>query len=41
MLRTSYMMILNTPGYIANLHKLFDKTLNGNEKDKEDFYFSM
>ena len=28
---------LNTPGYIANLHKLFDKTLNGNEKDKEIF----
>ena len=28
---------LNTPGYIANLHKLFEKTSNGNEKDKEIF----
>ena len=25
---------LNTPGYIANLHKLFDKANKGNEKDK-------
>ena len=28
---------LNTPGYIANLHKLFDKTQNGNLNDKEIF----
>ena len=28
---------LNTPGYIANLHKLFEKASNGNEKDKEIF----
>ena len=28
---------LNTPGYIANLHKLFDKANNGNDKDKEIF----
>ena len=26
---------LNTPGYIANLHKLFDKTQKGNLNDKE------
>ena len=28
---------LNTPGYIANLHKLFDKAINGNEDDKRIF----
>ena len=25
---------LNTPGYIANLHQLYDKALNGNNNDK-------
>ena len=28
---------LNTPGYIANLHKLFDKANNGNDNDKKIF----
>ena len=28
---------LNTPGYIGNLHKLFDKANSGNFKDKEIF----
>ena len=28
---------LNTPGYIANLHKLFDKSQEGSIKDKEIF----
>ena len=28
---------LNTPGYIANLHKLFDKANKGDEKDKKIF----
>jgi len=28
---------LNTPGYIANLHKLFNKANNGNENDKKIF----
>ena len=28
---------LNTPGYIANLHMLFDKAINGDIKDKEIF----
>ena len=28
---------LNTPGYIANLHKLFDKANNGSENDKKIF----
>ena len=28
---------LNTPGYIANLHNLFDKAKNGNENDKKIF----
>ena len=28
---------LNTPGYIANLHMLFDKSLKGELKDKEVF----
>jgi cysteinyl-tRNA synthetase len=28
---------LNTPGYIANLHKLFDNANNGNENDKKIF----
>ncbi|MDA9663470.1 cysteine--tRNA ligase, partial [Candidatus Pelagibacter sp.] len=28
---------LNTPGYIANLHKLFDKANNGNVNDKKIF----
>ena len=28
---------LNTPGYIANLHKLFEKSQKGELKDKETF----
>ncbi len=28
---------LNTPGYIANIHKLYDKAHNGTVKDKEVF----
>ena len=28
---------LNTPGYIANLHKLFEKSQQGSQKDKEIF----
>jgi cysteinyl-tRNA synthetase len=28
---------LNTPGYITNLHKLFDKAINGSENDKKIF----
>ena len=28
---------LNTPGYIANLHKLFDKAIKGKENDKKIF----
>ncbi len=28
---------LNTPGYIANLHKLFEKACNGNDNDKKIF----
>ena len=28
---------LNTPGYIANIHKLYDKAHNGNVEDKEVF----
>ncbi len=28
---------LNTPAYIANLHKLFDKAVNGKHSDKEIF----
>ena len=28
---------LNTPGYIANLHKLYEKSQNGSLKDKEIF----
>ncbi len=28
---------LNTPGYIANLHKLFDKANKGNDQDKKIF----
>ena len=28
---------LNTPGYIANLHKLFDKANNGDDDDKRIF----
>jgi len=28
---------LNTPGYIANLHQLYDKALNGNDNDKSIF----
>jgi len=28
---------LNTPGYIANLHKLFDNANNGNDDDKKVF----
>ncbi len=28
---------LNTPAYIANLHKLYDKAINGNHNDKQIF----
>jgi len=28
---------INTPGYIANLHKLYDKAIKGNDKDKQIF----
>ena len=28
---------INTPGYIANLHKLFDKAHKGNDEDKKNF----
>jgi len=28
---------LNTPGYIANIHKLYDKAQNGSDEDKEIF----
>ena len=28
---------LNTPGYIANLHKLYDKAVNGSDVDKKTF----
>jgi cysteinyl-tRNA synthetase len=28
---------INTPGYIANLHKLYDKALKGNDHDKKIF----
>ncbi len=28
---------LNTPGYIANLHKLYEKSQRGNDKDKLEF----
>ena len=28
---------INTPGYIANLHKLYDKANKGNDKDKQVF----
>ena len=28
---------LNTPGYISNIHKLYDKAAKGSEKDKEIF----
>jgi cysteinyl-tRNA synthetase len=28
---------LNTPGYIANLHKLYEKALKGKEEDKKIF----
>jgi len=28
---------LNTPGYIANLHKLFDKANKGDDNDKKIF----
>ena len=28
---------INTPGYIANLHKLFDKAHKGNDEDKKIF----
>jgi cysteinyl-tRNA synthetase len=28
---------INTPGYIANLHKLYDKALKGNDRDKKIF----
>jgi cysteinyl-tRNA synthetase len=29
---------INTPGYIANLHRLYDKALKGNDHDKKTFY---
>ena len=28
---------INTPGYIANLHKLYDKANKGNDEDKKTF----
>jgi Cysteinyl-tRNA synthetase len=28
---------LNTPGYIANIHKLYEKAFKGSDKDKEIF----
>ena len=28
---------INTPGYIANLHRLYDKALKGNDHDKKTF----
>ena len=28
---------LNTPGYIANLHQLYEKALKGNDNDKSLF----
>jgi cysteinyl-tRNA synthetase len=28
---------INTPGYIANLHKLYEKAYKGNDKDKQTF----
>ena len=28
---------LNTPGYISNIHKLYDKAVKGSDKDKEIF----
>ena len=28
---------INTPGYIANLHQLFDKANKGNDEDKQIF----
>ena len=28
---------INTPGYIANLHKLYDKAIKGNDTDKQIF----
>ena len=28
---------INTPGYIANLHKLYDKANKGNDEDKQIF----
>jgi len=28
---------INTPGYIANLHKLYDKANKGNDVDKQIF----
>jgi len=28
---------LNTPGYISNIHKLYDKAIKGTDKDKEIF----
>ena len=28
---------INTPGYIANLHKLYEKAKKGNDKDKQIF----
>ena len=28
---------LNTPGFITNLHKLFEKAINGNDNDKKIF----
>ena len=28
---------INTPGYIANLHKLYEKAIKGNDEDKQIF----
>ena len=28
---------INTPGYISNIHKLYDKAVKGSDKDKEIF----
>ena len=32
---------LNTPGYIANLHQLYDKALKGDDNEKKNIYFCM
>ena len=30
---------LNTPGYIANLHKLFDLAIKGDDNDKKKYIY--